>query len=91
MASSASPSQRDLLEERLLARMKATEKVYREAAAQHASVRREYGDVLNHQDCALHRFAEMERAALEQYTRALRVYANLVLHDRFPGPEDDPN
>jgi hypothetical protein len=94
MDGSPSPAkEREIIEQELLARIQVAEKAYRSAAATHSRIRIEYGDMLDNPDGAhaLHKAAKIERMALEEYTRALSAFSDLVLHNRGPISPGDPD
>jgi hypothetical protein len=70
------------LEKQLLKQMLAAESAYRAAAADYQKVRSEYGLMLDYPDgiLAVRRSARKEHGALTKYSRALRTYADAVLH-----------
>ena len=74
------------LEQRLLEEMHNAEKAYRLAIAERKRVTAEYGAMLDHPDGAhaLHQSVKNERVALENYTRALKAFSDLVVHERSP-------
>ena len=61
--------ERRRLEQQLLEAMKAAEKAYRAASAEHKKIRTEFGNMLDHPDGAHaeHQAAKGERVAFENY------------------------
>jgi hypothetical protein len=82
---------RERLEGELLDRLRAAESLYRVSAAEYVQLREKYADMLNNPDgaSALHQAAKRERVALEKYSRALRVFTDLVVGGRLPGTSNE--
>jgi hypothetical protein len=78
--------ERERLEGELVKRLRAAEKVYRAARAECAQVRERYRGMLDHPDGAqaLNIAAHNEEVALEEYSRALKSFTNLVVYGRLP-------
>ena len=72
--------------------MKAAEKAYRAASVEHTKIRTEFGNMLDHPDGAHaeHQAAKSERAAFENYARALKAFTDLTVDGRRPIPSSDP-
>ena len=85
-------NEREQLEQQLLGEMQAAWETYRGTAAEHAKIRTEFGDMLDHPDGAhaVNVAAKKERVALENYARALRAFTDLTLRGRPPIPPGDP-
>lgn len=83
---SSQRDERERLEQQLLDGMKASEGAYRAAAAQHTRIRVEFGNMLDHPDttAAVQDASHLERVALENYTRALKLFTDLVIYGRRP-------
>jgi hypothetical protein len=79
------PDERQQLERQLIKEMQTAEQAYRSATAEHTNVRNERGNMLDYLDGssdAVHKAAKNERVTLENYTRALNVVNDLILHGR---------
>jgi hypothetical protein len=83
----SSPNERERLEQQLLDEMQAAKQDYHSARAEHTKVGNEYGDMLDSVDgsYAVHKAAEHERAALENYIRAWGTFTDFVVYGRRPG------
>jgi len=82
---SSSPSRKDdreRFEQELLKQMRAAEKAYGTALAEHSKVRTEFGNMLDHPECR--HAAEKESLALEDYAGALEAFTGLILHPSAP-------
>jgi len=79
---------RERFEQELLKQMRAAEKTYGRALAEHAKVRAEFGNMLDHPECR--HTAEKESLALENYARALEAFTDLILHRRRLAPPANP-
>jgi hypothetical protein len=71
----------------LLEEMRAAEQAYHSATAEHTKLRNEYGNMLDGLDGSdsIQEAARHERVALENYTRALRAFTDLVVYGQHPG------
>ncbi len=78
------------LEEQLRAQLKATEQSYRRAAREHAEVAKKYADRRDSYDgaYAIHQAAKHELVALQAYSRALKIFADLVERGHLPPPTE---
>lgn len=72
----------------LTQQMNATQRAYKEAAANYNEIRAKYGDMLDSVDgtFALRRAAENERRASQRYRRAAKAYGAMVSSSRLSGP-----
>jgi hypothetical protein len=88
MAGNDSSPRRDRegLERELLERLRTAEKNYRAAVAEYERLQREYGEMLDRSEGAraLHLALEEEREAVKQYSRALKIFTDLILRGRLP-------
>ena len=91
IADGSPQNEREGLEEQLLAAIQVAYKAYREAAEEHSRIRAQYGNMFDHPDSmsGLHKAAADERIALQNYSRALKAFSNLVVPGRAPSPRED--
>lgn len=84
--------ERERFEQQYLEKLKTAEKAYRAAAEEYKSIRAEFGDMLNHPDgaSAVHNAANRECVAMENYSRALKAFMQVIVFGRLPPSHGDP-